>query len=319
MDREITFEGNNRSESRPHGFDWAIGRLADKQHRLVRHDQLLAIGLSTDQIRYRVKIGRLRVLYRRVYAVGHDSLAREGRWLAAVYATRAVAALSNRAAGHNLGLVSPGSYPIEVTSPIRRHSPTGFLLHFRPLPADEVVVVDGIPTTSVARTQLDLAADLDDRRLARTFEVVEARQLYGPLSIQDLLERYPRVRGRRRLERVMRTRAFGQGITKLQLEEAFQDFLTLYPSLPSPDLNVAMQLDERWVEIDGLWRRQNVALELDSRRFHDNADAFQRDRAKDRLLTIHGFRPARATWIDVTVEHRRLYADLSRILELTNS
>src|SRR4051812_17290922 len=69
-----------------------------------RHaEQLLDLGLSEDTITYRVEIGRLRVIHRAVYAVGHSRLAPEGRWLAAVFAGGDDAALSHRSAARLWG------------------------------------------------------------------------------------------------------------------------------------------------------------------------------------------------------------------------
>src|SRR4051812_32727681 len=100
------------------GADHAIAALAWRQYGVVERAQLLAMGFSVKEIDYRVAIGPLRIVYPGVYAVGHERLAPEGRWLAAVFAGGARAALSHRSAARLWGLL-PHDGSIEVTSPSR--------------------------------------------------------------------------------------------------------------------------------------------------------------------------------------------------------
>jgi very-short-patch-repair endonuclease len=63
-------------------------------------------------------------------------------------------------------------------------------------------------------------------------------------------------------------------------------------------------------EIDCLWRAPRVIVELDGRAAHDTARAFERDRAKDRRLTVAGWRPARVTWRQLASDEAELARDL---------
>ena len=102
--------------------DARLSRLATRQHGVVSRNQLLVLGLDTDQIAYRVQVGRLHRLYRGVYAVGHVRLTQRGRWLAAVIACRAGgggsgsdSALSHRSAGWLHGVLrSTPTNPVDV-------------------------------------------------------------------------------------------------------------------------------------------------------------------------------------------------------------
>src|SRR4051812_16149790 len=86
----------DKSQLRP--FDFAIAVLAERQHGVVGHLQLVALGLSRQAINWRVRAGRLHRVHQGVYAVGHRRLTQRGRWMAAVLAGGDGAVLSHRSA-----------------------------------------------------------------------------------------------------------------------------------------------------------------------------------------------------------------------------
>src|SRR3954452_5679659 len=63
-----------------------IADLATRQHGVVAHYQLVALGFEPRAVRRRVEAGRLHRIHRGVYAAGHSVLARDGRFMAAVLA-----------------------------------------------------------------------------------------------------------------------------------------------------------------------------------------------------------------------------------------
>ena len=52
-------------------IDRQIATLAARQHGHVTREQLLALGLSARAIEYRIELGRVIIVHRGVYAVGH--------------------------------------------------------------------------------------------------------------------------------------------------------------------------------------------------------------------------------------------------------
>src|SRR4051794_33676946 len=78
--------------------DLVTAELAALQHGVISHGQLLALGLGLGPIKYRMRVGRLHVIHRGVYAVGHSRLTVRGRWMAAVLAFGEGALLSHRSA-----------------------------------------------------------------------------------------------------------------------------------------------------------------------------------------------------------------------------
>src|SRR5918995_6442158 len=80
--------------------DVVIAEFAVRQSGVVARRQLVAAGLTHRQIDRRIASGRLHVLYRGVYAVGHRVVGALGRWWAAVLACGDEAVLSHFSAGH---------------------------------------------------------------------------------------------------------------------------------------------------------------------------------------------------------------------------
>jgi hypothetical protein len=97
-----------------------LARIARRQHGLVTRKQLLAAGISKEEIRRRIQKGALLVVHRGVYRVGHRAPSIEARYLAAVLACGDGAVLSGQAAGYLWGLIKGTAPPPEVTAPKRR-------------------------------------------------------------------------------------------------------------------------------------------------------------------------------------------------------
>ena len=97
--------------------DERIARVASRQGGTIARWQLLRLGLTASEIEHRVKTGRLRVIYRGVYAVGHDAIPVRGRLFAALLAAGPLAALSHRAAAalHKLIPSMPPFVDLTVT------------------------------------------------------------------------------------------------------------------------------------------------------------------------------------------------------------
>lgn len=172
--------------------DRLVARAADRQHGAVTRAQLRAAGLSDSAIGRRVEAGQLYPVHRGVYAVGRRRLPVEGRWMAAVLACGAGAALGYRSAAALWGLaprsgpaVGAGG-PIDVVLPYgaggRRHK--GVRIHrSRSLPPGTVVRRDGIPVTNSARTIADMrrvAAPAELRSMVRKAEVLGLRTELAP-------------------------------------------------------------------------------------------------------------------------------------------
>jgi very-short-patch-repair endonuclease len=233
--------------------------------------------------------------------------------MAAVFAGGAGAVLSHRSAGQAWRLVRGGLMPIEITRSTGWRAPAGILAHRCSLPLDEVTILDSIPVTSVSRTILDLAAALDRRQVERVINEAHVLGLTDRLSVPDLLGRYPRRRGTAILRALLGDEAALRGITRSELEERFLALLDAH-ELPSPRLNADLLVRGRFVNVDCLWADAQVIVELDRRAVHDTARAFERDRERDRLFLLDGWRVTRLTWRQLRDHPDRIVADLRELL-----
>ena len=222
--------------------------------------------------------------------------------------------LSHRSAARLWRLLPPAAEVIDVICPsdriVRRK---GIINHSFQLQDDEWMVRDGISVTSSFRTIFDLAGVVQMRELERAFHEAEARELTDRVSLPMLLERYPGRRGSKNLRTLLEARA-PVGITRNDFEEAFVALVDRY-RLRRPRMNADLAIRGRFFEIDALWERERVAVELDSRGIHGTRKKFESDRRRDRILVAEGWRTMRVTWRQLQEEPQDIARDLRSALE----
>ena len=116
--------------------------LATRQHGVVARWQLSLMPLTRSGIEHRLRAGRLHIVRRGVYAVGHTRLTERGRWMAAVLAFGPDALLSHRSCAALRSLLPDARAVIDVTVTGRtRKGLPGVRLHLpRALDPDDVDV-----------------------------------------------------------------------------------------------------------------------------------------------------------------------------------
>lgn len=279
---------------------------------MVSRDQLLDAGVPPTTIGDRVRSGRLIRLHRGVYAVGHARLRREGRWLAAVLAVGPGAVLSHRDAAGLHGL-RPANHPrADVMTTRQPRAIEGIAIHrTRSLDAHDITIVSGIPTTTVARTLLDLAGTVPHDHLTRAIREAERQRTFDLRAVQAAMARTRgrTGRGHRALKQaIAECAAFERHHTRSPLEDAF---LRLVRSnrLPLPSTNVLVE----GFEVDAVWRAQRVAVELDGWTDHQTRRAFEKDRERDAALTAAGWRVVRFTYRQLTRRPDLVISTLRRL------
>jgi hypothetical protein len=293
--------------------DAEIAALATRQHGVVARAQLTELGLQRRAIGHRLARRRLIPLHRGVYAVGHRSVSREGRWLAAVLTIGEDAVLSHRSAAALWGLRPTSRSRAEVTSPRALRSRPAIQLHREAVAADETAEHEGIPVTSVPRTLVDLAGLLRPAELRRVVEQAEVLRRADALSLDAVVARHPGRRGVSHLAAIVKEGRIGAAVTRSELERRFLSFLEEV-GLPRPLTNASVTVAARTFEVDCLWPAARVVVELDGARHHGTRAAFERDRERDRALQAAGWRVARVTWRQLHRDPLGVAADLRRLL-----
>lgn len=251
-----------------------VARIAHRQHGRVARRQLLAAGLSGKLIDRWVADGRLRVVHRGVYAVGHTAPSVQGTYMAAVLAAGPGARLSHRAAEYLWSGARGTPPPPEVTVPTTadRRRP-GIVIHrvarLQPL---DVTTLHAIPITTLARTLLDVAPRTSPPKLARACHEAWVRHRLTPVQIDACIARNPRKPGVARL----RT-ALGSDATLSDLEDGFLALLDAH-DLPRPRTNV----DRHGDKVDCHWPAHGLTVELVTFRYHATRDGFESDVARRR-------------------------------------
>lgn len=228
--------------------------------------------------------------------------------MAAVLAYGPGTVLSHGPAGAHWQIVRERG-PCQVTIAHARRSRPGIHVHEARLRPDEVTTHAGIPITTVPRTLFDLAAVLPQRQLERALNEAEVLRLWDELSLDRLLVRYPRHRGNRVIRAVLDKRRAGATVTKSELEEMFLTIVDA-AALPRPEINALVE----GFEVDAVWRDRRLVVELDGRDTHSTPAAFERDRERDRVLQVAGWRPVRITYRQMRDTPRAVEADVRLLL-----
>jgi very-short-patch-repair endonuclease len=282
--------------------DALAATIAARQHGVLSARQLYECGISESGVLRRARDGRLHRLYRGIYAVGHVGLSREGRWMAAVLAGGEGAVLSHGSAAALWGLLRQIEGPIDVSVPTQagRKTRRGIRLHrcstlagggkspFRRYAEERrlgalVTLRDRIPVTTVARTIDDLRGSVPPylvRRAVRQAEIAGYR-----------------------LDGIESDR------TRSDLERNFLRLCRRH-GLPLPEVNVRVG---RWT-VDFLWRRERLAVETDTFRYHRGSVAFEDDHARDLDLRGDGYPVLRFSERQMEDEPDRVAADLAASL-----
>lgn len=272
-----------------------IAALAAAQHGVVSLAQLLEAGLREEQIRSRVRRGRLHRIHRGVYAVGHPRLALPGRLWAAVLATGGP--LSHRTAAAAWDLMPWPAGPIDVTPTRHREHVAGLRVHrSRTLSLDDITrdPQHGLPVTTPSRTIIDLADVLTPHRLERVCHRAQQLNLLDARTLSP-----PPGRRSRALSKALATLARAEPqITRNDAEEAFLEIVADL-GLPAPLVNEPFGPyipDFRWPQLD-------LIVEIDGRGTHLTPAAFEDDRERDARLLVAGQRVLRFTRAQVVFRH----------------
>jgi len=280
--------------------DMTIQGLAATQGGVIARQQAIAAGLSDYQVDARLRSRRWHRVAVGYYRVFNMDSRLDLLRAAVVVLPRAVGSHFSAAAIHGIDKIDTSQVTVLVHSRTTHNFPGVRVFRCHDLDADHVVLVDGIPTTTVARTVVDLAPWITQSHLGVVVDDVVAARSASIVSIRSVLESVarrgkPGVRALRgtldeRLGDDRSVSVLERAGNKLLVQANIHDFETEFPIPWSPDRR-----------FDVAFVRCRVAIEWDSRRWHTLERAFQSDRQRDREAVLHGWRILRFTWEDVHV------------------
>ncbi|BBY98807.1 endonuclease domain-containing protein [Mycolicibacterium fallax] len=136
-------------------------------------------------------------LYRGVYLSAEVTPTAAIRARAAWLSTGATLVCVSAAAMHGTKWLN-ADWPAQISRRSHRNQPGLIAYSWLPLP-QEVMTVDGLPVTTAARTAFDLGRLLPAERSVALLDALMNATGITPAEVLPLLDRHPRLRGRRRL------------------------------------------------------------------------------------------------------------------------
>ncbi|HTX47095.1 MAG TPA: type IV toxin-antitoxin system AbiEi family antitoxin domain-containing protein [Solirubrobacteraceae bacterium] len=270
-------------------IDRRIGTVAAKQYGNITRGQLLDLGLTPNDIQYRLRVGRLHPVFRGVYAVGSPARLPLQRAAAAVLACGPHATLAGGSSMTGWGFWRRWVEPFEVALTEGDRRIPGIRIHRpRNLTVDETRDQLGIRMTSPARTLLDLAARRTDRQFKRDVNNALHSIYLTKGALVDLIERHPNHPATNHLLYFVTTAG---GPTLSDWERMLPAFCAAQ-QLPAP----VMGVPKAGHTPDASWPELNIVLELDSWEYHNTHLDFDTDRERDLDYHADGLLPIRITW-----------------------
>lgn len=283
-----------------------LSSLAARQGRSVGRDQLLRIGFTREAINHRLRSERLRLRHPGVYIVGPGSLNQYGEHYAALLACRPHPLISHLSSLARQGLARErGTVHVITTNRNGSRKLRGVTVHRvrRIDPADRTRI-DDLPCTTLPRTLLDIAETEPGHVLEKAFEAAERKGDLDLVAIKLCAERNPGRRGIKPLLSLVAEYVATPGSHE-GMERDFQ-LLLHEEGLPMPQRNVLVAGEV----VDCYWPTDSFVVELDSKGFHKEWAARERDMVRDASLLRIGIVTLRVTWRRMHHERSELVADI---------
>lgn len=286
--------------------DTSAERAAQRQHGLLTRSKLRQLGFSPRVERRRVATGRWQYFGGGVLFLSPAPMTYRQRCCWASMATGGVvshhsAALLQGLPGigeskHDRGRLERRPVSVVVT-PERWNQRSGITVH-RSKTVRVGSHIEGIPTTSAERTAVDLSSMEPTSCWHR---VVDLGLANGKIELTALAREMDDAAYRGRpglveLREVVAQRFKSPG-TASELEFLFRELLE-GTSFPPP----TSQRKHSWGRVDFVWADVKVVIEMDSRSWHARFGDFEKDRRRDQLAQLEGWRTFRFTWDQI--KHR---------------
>jgi hypothetical protein len=284
-----------------------LAARAGAQHGVFTRQQALAAGYDAGEIRARLRVGEWVPVRRGVYAdlpvwrsSASDPTARHRLLVAAALrAADGDVVASHHSACAVLGLdtLEPLDDHVRLTRTSgESHAGKTLSIRIAPLDDDEVVVVQDLPTTSAARTVLDVARLWPFRDAVVTADHALRLGLTDPPELLALAMRRPSWPRAGRVSQVVR---FADGRAE-SVGESLARVVFAEEGLPPPTLQLEVfDGDEFVARSDFGWEDHLVIAEFDGRVKYTERDVLIREKRREDRLRALGWTVVRFGWEDL--------------------
>lgn len=300
-----------------------LARLARRQHGLVTLQQASAAGVSTEGVRWRVRIGRWARVAPGVFALAGTADTWRQKTMAAVLAAGPGAVASHTTAAALYGLSCCPFKAVEITVPLgrSRRSRSALVHASAHLHRIDVASIDSIPITRPARTLVDLAGSVGNAVLE---EALDDALVRGLTTLDRVNERAnvlggPGRNGIRLLRKVLEGWAEGdvaEGVAEMRMVRRL-----LANGQPKPVLqHEVFDGSGRFVaRLDAAYPELRVGIEMNGFRWHGTPRAFAKDPARLRRLAALGWLILPCTPVDLTGAGTLLADQVASAREMTRA
>lgn len=296
-------------------LDRLVAELAARQHGVIERSQVQRLGASKGVITYRLASGRWERLHPHVFRLAGSPETWLQELLAACFAWGDGVAISHRSAAglrgiagfassntvvlansNIVGLASSNIVELTVPPGRRRRDGPG-TVHRNLLLPSEIEFVHGIPTTSVARTLIDLATVSDVGLVAKGLDDALRKRIVSRAWLRWCLTQVPQGRpGIRVIRALLDEREDSGGALQSPFETEFFQAL-IAEKLPLPVVQHEVHHKGRVIaRVDFAYPDARLAVETDGYRYHSIYTDWERDRVRHNDLVAAGWRVIRITW-----------------------
>lgn len=281
------------------GVDDEITDTFARQHGLITTAQAVALGLTPDGIRHRVRTGQWQRERVGLYRIAGSATTPTRSVMGAVLRAGAPSWASHFTSLSMWAYRGFDRFPIEVSVLLeRRPRIPGVRVHRTgTLKTEDLRVLDGIPVLSAARTLADCSSRFDDRALGALVDEGLRRRVLTLGELHALLRRLPTIapgRSPARLERVLRARTAGYHPGDSELESRVSRVI-VDAGFPTPVRQHRVTVGGRTYFLDLAYPDVKVAIEVDGFDYHRDRGAFDRDRMRQNDLVGVGWTVLRFT------------------------
>ncbi len=281
-----------------------VAQLAAGQFGRVTRRQLTQLGVSSSTASDWTRAGYLHPRLPGVHAVGHPGRTVATELFEAVLYAGPGAMLSHTTAAWWQGLIEHPSPLTHISTPRRRASPRGILIHGRRRISRQIH--DGIPVTTPEQTVFDLATyGVDDPVLARiALAQLDFDGRYDPAALLALCQRG--VAGSDRLRAAIAQFDPRFAMTRSRFERNWIVYCE-QTDTPKPD---AINVYVHGIRSDNVYFAERLIVELDGVGNHHTPVQVRRDRRNDRTLRDHRWLVHRYSWADIEEDPLGVHDDV---------